>query len=100
LFSLSNLSNEVRWSLDLRWQHPSEPDGLWGLKKPVVMRQKDKPDMEIDWTEFDSVDRHSEQKKALDEVRVCVENLPETVYTHFVQFLLVIYGGFLFVFTC
>ena len=64
------------------------------------MRQKDKPDMEIDWTEFDSVDRHSEQKKALDEVRVCVENLPETVYTHFVQFLLVIYGGFLFVFTC
>ncbi|WAR20076.1 hypothetical protein MAR_001914 [Mya arenaria] len=53
-YSLPNMSDNVRWSLDLRWQRSSDPDGLWGLKKPVVMRVKDKPDFEIDWTEFDS----------------------------------------------
>jgi len=65
--SLPNISKDVRWSLDLRWQRPSDPDGLWGLKKPVVMRSKDNPNMEIDWTEFDSVDRHSQQKKAVND---------------------------------
>ncbi|XP_052765897.1 1-deoxypentalenic acid 11-beta-hydroxylase-like [Mya arenaria] len=64
--SLPNMSDNVRWSLDLRWQRSSDPDGLWGLKKPVVMRVKDKPDFEIDWTEFDSVDRHSQQKKSVE----------------------------------
>lgn len=63
--SLPNMSNDVRWSLDLRWQRPSDPDGLWGLKKPVLMRTKDDSNMEIDWTEFDSVDRHSKQKESV-----------------------------------
>jgi hypothetical protein len=62
------MSNDVRWSLDLRWQRPSDPDGLWGLKKPVLMRTKDDPNMEIDWTEFDSVDRHSKQKESVADV--------------------------------
>lgn len=62
--SLPNMSNEVRWSLDLRWQRAQDPDGLWGLKKPVLMRKKDDPDFKIDWTEFDSVDRHAKQKQA------------------------------------
>ena len=58
------MSNEVRWSLDLRWQRAQDPDGLWGLKKPVLMRKKDDPEFKIDWTEFDSVDRHAKQKQA------------------------------------
>lgn len=63
--SLSNLSQDVRWSLDLRWQRTGDPDGLWGLKKPIVMRKGDDPDFEIDWTEFDSIDRHAQQKVAM-----------------------------------
>ena len=66
--SLPNISNQVRWSLDLRWQRPNDPDGLWGLKKPILMRTKDNPNYEIDWTEFDAVDRHSQQKKAVGDV--------------------------------
>ncbi|KAL4238057.1 hypothetical protein ACF0H5_002768 [Mactra antiquata] len=65
--SLPNVSNDIRWSLDLRWQRASDPDGLWGLKKPVVMRTKDNPNLEIDWTDFDAVDRHSQQKKSVEE---------------------------------
>jgi hypothetical protein len=26
--SLDNLSSEIRWSLDLRWQHPEKPAGV------------------------------------------------------------------------
>ena len=60
------MSNDVRWSLDLRWQRTGDPDGLWGLKKPVVMRKKDDPAYQIDWTEFNSVDRHLKQKESVD----------------------------------
>lgn len=64
------MSTDIRWSLDLRWQRPSDPDGLWGLKKPVVMRKSGDPDFQIDWTEFDAVDRHSQQKKSVKDVSV------------------------------
>jgi len=56
--SLPNMSEGIRWSLDLRWQKASEPGGLWGLKNGVVMRKGSDPDFRVNWTEFDSVNRH------------------------------------------
>ena len=56
--SLPNVSEGIRWSLDLRWQRASAPGGLWGLKNSVVMRKGSDPNFKIDWTEFDSVNRH------------------------------------------
>ena len=32
VLSLENWSNQVRWSLDLRWQDPNKPNGFHGLK--------------------------------------------------------------------
>ena len=31
-FSLENVSDKIRWSLDLRWQRPDKPNGFYGLK--------------------------------------------------------------------
>ena len=54
-FSLPNLSSDIRWSLDLRWQRSGDPDCFWGVKDPVVMRKKDDPGYKVDWTKFDEV---------------------------------------------
>lgn len=61
--SLNNESNEIRWSLDLRWQRPDKPVGFYDLKDGVLMRTKEQPDFKIDWDTFDSVERHCEAKK-------------------------------------
>nr|KAG5698092.1 hypothetical protein BaRGS_031782 [Batillaria attramentaria] len=58
--SLPNKSNEIRWSLDLRWQRPGEPEGLFGIQQPVLMRDPDQPDLKIDWSPFDE-SRHKVQ---------------------------------------
>ena len=57
--SLANMSDDIRWSLDLRWQRPDKPVGFYDLKDGVLMRTKEKPDMVVDWDSFDSVDRHT-----------------------------------------
>ncbi|KAL4237484.1 hypothetical protein ACF0H5_002200 [Mactra antiquata] len=56
--SLPNVSEGIRWSVDLRWQKADAPAGLWGLKNGVVMRSSKDPNFKIDWTEFDAVNRH------------------------------------------
>ncbi|XP_076463677.1 phytanoyl-CoA dioxygenase domain-containing protein 1-like [Babylonia areolata] len=63
--SLPNLSDQIRWSLDLRWQRPNLPVGFYDLKEGVLMRTKENPDMKIDWDCFDSVDRHNMALKAV-----------------------------------
>ncbi|XP_033763921.1 uncharacterized protein LOC117345084 [Pecten maximus] len=60
--SLPNNTSHIRWTVDLRWQHPDSPSGLWGLKEKVLMRSSDNPDLEIDWETFDAVDRCEQQK--------------------------------------
>jgi hypothetical protein len=55
--SLPNLSNEIRWSLDLRWQDSSLPTGF-SVKPPILLRHNDKPDLVPDWDTFDNCDRH------------------------------------------
>ena len=59
--SLENKSNKVRWSLDLRWQHPDKPNGFHGLKESLTMRRKSQPNMTIDWEPFATWDRNKEQ---------------------------------------
>ena len=61
LNSLPNVSDGIRWSLDLRWQKDGTPDCLWGIKEGVTMRRASDPNYQIDWTHTDSVNRASAQ---------------------------------------
>ena len=63
--SLNNLSNEIRWSLDLRWQRPDKSVGFHDLKDGVLMRTKDQPDLKIDWDSFNKIERHEAMKNQL-----------------------------------
>ncbi|XP_078001175.1 uncharacterized protein LOC144453715 [Glandiceps talaboti] len=62
--SLENYSEDIRWSLDLRWQRPDLPNGFYGLKNHVLMRTSKDPKHIIDFDAFDKVDRHSEAHKS------------------------------------
>jgi len=62
-YSLPNLSNKVRWSLDFRWQKAGESAGYYGLKEGVRMRSSTDLNYEIDWERFDEVDRHDPHSK-------------------------------------
>lgn len=59
------MSKAIRWSLDLRWQRPSEPVGFYGLKEGLLMRSSKDPGMRIDWESFDAVNRHDKQTAAM-----------------------------------
>ncbi|XP_060071960.1 uncharacterized protein LOC132551830 [Ylistrum balloti] len=69
--SLPNMTQEIRWSLDLRFQNPNLPFGFYGMKKGVVMRKSTDPDYKIPWQDFLSVDRRAKQRQA---VKDLVEN--------------------------
>lgn len=62
--SLPNMSKQVRWSFDLRWQRPSEPVGFYGIKEGIPMRSSKDPSMEIDWETFNSLNRHTIAQEA------------------------------------
>ena len=57
---MNNLSNDIRWSLDLRWQRPDKSVGFYGMKPGILMRSQKKPLDTIDWDGFNYVDRHVE----------------------------------------
>ena len=50
--SLPNVSNDIRWSMDLRWQRPDLPNGFYGLKESILMRTEADPNLEIEWGDF------------------------------------------------
>ncbi|XP_046567729.1 probable alpha-ketoglutarate-dependent hypophosphite dioxygenase isoform X2 [Haliotis rubra] len=60
--SLPNLSQDIRWSLDLRWQRPDKPVGFYGIKDSILMRSSADSDHVINWDPFDEVDRHEKAK--------------------------------------
>ncbi|XP_070577373.1 uncharacterized protein [Ptychodera flava] len=64
--SLQNYSEDIRWSLDLRWQLPHLSNGFYGLKGNVLMRTKEDANLVIDFDSFDKVDRHKEACKPED----------------------------------
>ena len=59
--SLENYSDKVRWSLDLRWQDPAKPTGLWGLKGNLLFRSRDNPNLNVEWEEFTALNRNELQ---------------------------------------
>ena len=61
--SLENFSDKVRWSLDLCWQDPVKPTGLWDLKSSLLFRSKDNQCVNITWEEFIAQDRNELQAK-------------------------------------
>ena len=50
--SLENHSDQVRWSVDLRWQRPEEPAGWEGIIELLEMRRADDPDFGPDWDAY------------------------------------------------
>jgi len=63
--SLDNLSNQIRWSLDLRWQRPDLPNGFYGLKDCIVMAKAGEAGYAPDWTHWARQDRTPMQKAAV-----------------------------------
>ncbi|XP_014791187.1 uncharacterized protein LOC106884357 isoform X1 [Octopus bimaculoides] len=61
--SLLNISNDVRWSVDLRWQSPKEKWGFYNLQEGILMRSEKQPNLEPDWEKFLSTDRKTEWQK-------------------------------------
>ena len=48
--SLENFSDDVRWSVDLRFQNPNDEAGFHtGLVDPIIMRKSDDPNYIADW---------------------------------------------------
>jgi len=48
--SLENYSENVRWSIDLRFQNPKDETGFHtGLVDPIIMRKADDPSYRPDW---------------------------------------------------
>merc|ERR1711963_476870 len=59
---LPNVSKMIRWSLDLRWQKPSQHGALSeGGPKGVMMRSAVSPVTQIDWESFEK--QNGEAKK-------------------------------------
>ena len=58
----------MRWSLDLRWQNPSLPDGAFGLKRPIIMSRAGQEQLEIDWAGWADVDKKSGSADGLKDV--------------------------------
>ncbi|CAH1232779.1 Hypp506 [Branchiostoma lanceolatum] len=63
--SLENNTDQIRWSLDLRWQHPDKPCGFEGIKDVIPMRSAKNPDLKPDWEKFESVDRTANQQRKM-----------------------------------
>ncbi|CAL5220437.1 g2452 [Coccomyxa viridis] len=63
--SLDNMSGQIRWSLDLRWQRPNEPNGFYGLKDCITMAKADDPAFQVDWSGWAEQDRTPMQKGAV-----------------------------------
>jgi hypothetical protein len=55
--STENLSERIRWSVDLRWQRPQEPSGYEGIKEPVRMRRAGDAAFRPDWRDWSRQNR-------------------------------------------
>ena len=55
--SLANVSNDIRWSIDLRWQSPHENWGFYDIAEGILFRTARDGDVTPDWDKFLSVDR-------------------------------------------
>ena len=58
--------------MDLRYQNPKCPWGFYGMKKGIVLRSSDQPNIQPDWDFYDSQDRYDIQKEY--EIKKVVSN--------------------------
>ncbi|CAF1351083.1 unnamed protein product [Rotaria sp. Silwood1] len=65
--SMENYSENVRWSLDLRWQKPNEPNGFYGLKDNILMAKGDDENFKPDWEEWSKINRTKLQEAVVQE---------------------------------
>ena len=66
--SLENYSENVRWSVDLRFQNPNDKAGFHtGLIDPIIMRKSDDPEYKADWTSW--LEGHEEAQKNFRDTR-------------------------------
>eukprot|EP01129_Flabellula_baltica_P017647 TRINITY_DN9848_c0_g1_i1.p1 TRINITY_DN9848_c0_g1~~TRINITY_DN9848_c0_g1_i1.p1 ORF type:complete len:315 (+),score=75.94 TRINITY_DN9848_c0_g1_i1:330-1274(+) len=61
--SVENTSNQIRWSVDLRWVRTNETSGFEHVKETIIMRKSDDPDHKIDFTEWAKKNRHEEESE-------------------------------------
>ena len=62
--SLTNVSNGIRWSLDLRWQLPDLPNGFYGIKPCLRLTDSTDPAYVPDWSAWANDDRQAKQLAA------------------------------------
>jgi ectoine hydroxylase-related dioxygenase (phytanoyl-CoA dioxygenase family) len=56
--STENNSDQIRWSVDLRWQDPALPTGLEAdAEPPILMRNRTNPDFRLDWADWAETSR-------------------------------------------
>ncbi|KAL5008444.1 hypothetical protein ScPMuIL_014025 [Solemya velum] len=53
-----NISNGIRWAMDLRFQRPDKPFGFWELKQGLTLRSSKDPLLKPDWDAFCVQDRY------------------------------------------
>lgn len=84
--SMENMSNDIRWSLDLRWfvfigfrdrlsmqsflrstfrQKPEQPNGFYGLKENILMAKENQDDFQPDWEQWSNINRTKLQEAAV-----------------------------------
>ncbi|CAF0804958.1 unnamed protein product [Rotaria sp. Silwood1] len=76
--STENYSTNIRWSLDLRWQKPNEPNGFYGLKDNILMAKGDDENFKPDWDQWSKINRSKLQEAAVEEkIKNQIEELRE-----------------------
>ena len=55
--SLDNFSDQVRWSLDLRWQNNGLPCGFEPVRNPLKIKDKRDKQFKCDWDQWTKVNR-------------------------------------------
>lgn len=83
--SLPNMSKQIRWSLDLRWQTPDHSAGFYGMKDHLLFRTSKDPDHTIDWTGFDGDDRWSKQKDSVKDLQDVLPNAEDADFDTTIQ---------------
>eukprot|EP00045_Choanoeca_perplexa_P007279 m.64590 g.64590 ORF g.64590 m.64590 type:complete len:398 (+) comp14008_c0_seq1:42-1235(+) len=90
--SLNNNSDQIRWSLDLRWQDPALPNGFYGIKDCLLMRENGDKNTPIAWEGWAEADRQVAQRDSLAEPAKMVVEEVQAEDNHDERFNTVVVG--------
>lgn len=77
--SLSNVSDHVRWSLDLRWQKTGLPAGFYGVKETLEVARGSDPSFKPNFAGWAEDDRTPKQMRAVLDDPVLAAHLHEVM---------------------